>query len=133
MSGEYPLDIIIPERHYIGYLYMSRLEPRVKQGSSEMIILALLRQRDMHGYEIGKQIEERSGGILRFEMASLYPALHRMLHRGWLQAYWEKSPAGRKRRYYRLTETGRSHLVPLRKSWKQFFGALDRIARLNNA
>ena len=105
----------------------------MKQGSSEMIILALLSRRDMHGYEIGKQVEELSGGILRFEMASLYPALHRMLHKGWLQAYWETSPAGRKRRYYRLTKTGRGQLAPLRKTWQQFFGALNRIARLENA
>ena len=112
---------------------MSPLDLKVKQGSSEVIILALLSKRNMHGYEIGKQVEELSDGILHFEMASLYPALHRMLHKGWLQAYWETSPAGRKRRYYRLTKSGRSHLVPLRKSWQQFFGALDRIARLQNA
>jgi PadR family transcriptional regulator, regulatory protein PadR len=112
---------------------MTRLDPRVKQGSSEVIILALLSERDMHGYEIGKQVEELSDGILRFEMASLYPALYRMLEKGWLQAYWETSPAGRKRRYYRLTKSGRSHLAPLRRSWKQFFAALDRIARLQNA
>jgi PadR family transcriptional regulator PadR len=112
---------------------MTRLDPRVKQGSSEVIILALLSQRDMHGYEIGKQVEELSDGILRFEMASLYPALYRMLHKGWLQAYWETSPAGRKRRYYRLTKSGRNHLAPLRRSWKLFFGVLDRIARLQNA
>jgi PadR family transcriptional regulator len=105
----------------------------MKQGSSEMIILSLLSQRDMHGYEIGKQIEVLSDGILCFEMASLYPALHQMLRKGWLQAYWETSPAGRKRRYYRLTKTGRSHLAPLRKSWKQFFQALDRIVRLQHA
>ena len=98
-----------------------------------MVILALLSQRDLHGYEIGKQVEELSGGVLRFEMASLYLALHRMLRKGWLRAYWDVSPAGRKRRYYRVTNTGRAQLAPLRKSWRQFFGALDRIARLQNA
>jgi PadR family transcriptional regulator PadR len=112
---------------------MSRLDPRVKQGSSEVIILTLLSERDMHGYEIGKQVEELSGGILRFELASLYPVLYRMLHKGWLEAHWGKSEAGRKRRYYRLTKEGRRRLVPLRKSWQQFFGALNRIARLNRA
>jgi PadR family transcriptional regulator PadR len=112
---------------------MSKVDPRVKQGSSEVVILALLSQRDMHGYEIGKQVEELSDGILRFEMASLYLALYRMLRKDWLQAYWETSPAGRKRRYYRLTKSGRTHLAELRKNWKQFFGALDSIARLQNA
>ena len=53
----------------------------------------------MHGYENGKQVEELSHGILRFEMASLYVALYRMLRKGWLQAYWEASPAVLKRRY----------------------------------
>ena len=112
---------------------MTSLDPKVKQGSSEMIILTLLSKRDMHGYEIGKQVEELSGGIIRFEMASLYPALHRMLRNGWLEAYWETASSGRKRRYYRITHSGRHHLVPLRKSWRQFFGALNRIARLQNA
>jgi PadR family transcriptional regulator, regulatory protein PadR len=112
---------------------MIRIDRQVKQGSSEVIILSLLSQRDMHGYEIGKQVEGLSGGVLRFELASLYPVLYRMLHKGWLEAYWEKSAAGRKRRYYRLTKEGRRHLVPLRKSWKQFFGALNRVARLNHA
>ena|SRR5215469_12429308 len=112
---------------------MSRLDSRVKQGSSEVIILTLLSQRDMHGYEIGKQIEELSDGVLRFEMASLYLSLYRMLRNGWLEAYWEMSPAGRKRRYYRLTKNGRRQLRPLRKNWKKFLGALNRIARLQNA
>jgi transcriptional regulator len=112
---------------------MSRLDPKVKQGSSEVIILTLLSERDMHGYEIGKQVDELSGGVLRFELASLYPVLYRMLHKGWLEAYWEKSTAGRKRRYYRLTKEGRRQLVPLRKSWRQFFGALNRVARLHHA
>jgi PadR family transcriptional regulator PadR len=112
---------------------MSHLDPKVKQGSSEVIILSLLSQRDMHGYEIGKQVEELSGGILRFELASLYPVLYRMLNKGWLEAYWEKSAAGRKRRYYKLTREGRRQLVPLRKSWQLFFGALNRVARFNHA
>ena len=112
---------------------MGRLDPKVKQGSSEVIILSLLSERDMHGYEIGKQVEELSGGILRFELASLYPVLYRMLNKGWLEAYWEKSAAGRKRRYYKLTREGRRQLAPLRKSWQQFFGALNRVARLHHA
>lgn len=112
---------------------MNRLDFKVKQGSSEVIILTLLSQREMHGYEIGKQIEELSDGVLRFEMASLYPALYRMLQKGWLEAYWETSHAGRKRRYYRLTKTGRRQIRPLRRSWRQFLGALNRIARLENA
>ncbi|HEY6768673.1 MAG TPA: PadR family transcriptional regulator [Candidatus Sulfotelmatobacter sp.] len=112
---------------------MSRLDSKVKQGSSEVIILTLLSQREMHGYEIGQQIEELSDGVLRFEMASLYSALYRMLRKGWLEAYWETSPAGRKRRYYRLTKNGRRQIRTLRRSWQQFLGALNRIARLQNA
>ena len=113
-------------------IYMSPLDPKVKHGSSEVVILTLLSHRDMHGYEIGKQVEELSDGVLRFEMASLYPVLYRMLHKGWLQAYWETSPVRRKRRYYRLTKKGRRQLAPLRKNWQQFFGALNRVARLQN-
>lgn len=112
---------------------MSQVDFKVKQGSSEVIIITLLSQREMHGYEIGKQIEELSDGVLRFEMASLYSALYRMLQKDWLEAYWETSPVGRKRRYYWLTKNGRRQIRALRRSWQRFLGALNQVARLQNA
>jgi PadR family transcriptional regulator, regulatory protein PadR len=111
---------------------MKSIDPKVKQGSSELVILSLLAREDLHGYQIAKKIEELSEGMLRFELASLYPVLYRMLKKGWVEAYWESSDAGRKRRYYRLTTTGRERLNPLRQNWRSFFHALDRIARLQH-
>jgi transcriptional regulator len=111
---------------------MKAIDAKVKQGSSELVILSLLARGDLHGYQIAQKIEDLSEGMLRFELASLYPVLYRMLKQGWVEAYWENSDAGRKRRYYRLTAAGRQRLHPLRQNWRSFFQALDRIARLQH-
>jgi PadR family transcriptional regulator, regulatory protein PadR len=98
----------------------------LKKGNAELLILALLEEKTRHGYEIGKLIAERSQGVLRFHIASLYPLLYRLEHRGWLKGEWE--PAGsRRRRYYRLTAIGRKILAQQRARWRAFSGAMNRI------
>ena len=105
----------------------------IKRGSAELAILSLLKEQPLHGYEIAKRIEQQTGGVLRFDMASLYPMLYRLEKRGWIKGQWEEQPNGRRRRCYRLTPAGRSHLAPLRQQWKQFFAALDRLAGVSHA
>ena len=101
---------------------------QMKRGSAELAVLAVLEQEPLHGYEIAKRIEARSGGELRFDVASLYPLLYRLEARGLLKGNWEETPQGRKRRSYRLTVRGRKALAPLRRSWRTFFDALDLVA-----
>jgi len=79
----------------------------LKKGSAELLILSLLDARPRHGYEIGKLIEQRSKGTLRFHVASLYPLLYRLERRGWIQGRWVEKTGQRRRRYYRLTPFGR--------------------------
>ena len=105
----------------------------IKRGSAELAILSLLKEQPLHGYEIAKRIEQQTGGVLRFDMASLYPMLYRLEKRGWIRGQWEEQPNGRRRRCYRLTSAGRTHLAPLRQQWKQFFAALDRLAGVSHA
>ncbi len=105
----------------------------IKRGSGELAILALLEQDPLHGYEIAKRIERQTRGVLRFDVASLYPVLYRLERRGWLKGVWETVPSGRRRRYYHLTSSGRKKLVPLRKEWKLFFSALNRLAKVAHA
>jgi transcriptional regulator len=106
---------------------------RIKRGSAELAILAVLADAPRHGYEIARQIEQNSGGLLRFTLASLYPMLYRLEARGWVAGKWETLPSGRRRRCYRLTEAGRKKLVPLRAEWRLFFRALDRLAGMGHA
>ncbi|MGD1158005.1 MAG: PadR family transcriptional regulator [Terriglobia bacterium] len=112
---------------------MVGIDPKIKRGSGELAILALLNQQPSHGYEISKRIAQQTGGILQFNLASLYPLLYRLEKRGWVKGKWEEAKSGRKRRYYHLTRAGKKQLAPLREEWALFFRALHRIAGVANA
>jgi DNA-binding PadR family transcriptional regulator len=107
------------------------IDSNMKRGSAEVAILSVLSQEALHGYEIARRIEERSGGTLRFDLASLYPLLYRMERDGWLAANWVEAK-GRKRRCYELTEKGRGQLAPLRRQWHEFFHALNLVAEIDH-
>jgi PadR family transcriptional regulator len=105
----------------------------LRKGSAETVILALLEERDRHGYEIAKLIERRSDGALKFHVASLYPTLYRLERRGLIQGRWVERSNTRRRRFYRLTPQGQKTLDAQRRSWKAFFAALNRVARISHA
>jgi PadR family transcriptional regulator PadR len=86
-----------------------------------------------HGYEIGKLIEQRSQGALRFHAASLYPLLYRLEKRGWIQGRWVEQSGQRRRRYYRLTAQGRKVVAAQRQGWQTFVEAISRITGVENA
>jgi PadR family transcriptional regulator PadR len=111
----------------------SLLERELKRGSTELLILALLDERQRHGYEISQLIEERSHGTITFHTASLYPTLYRLETRGLIEGRWVERAGQRRRRYYRLTRTGRKALAQQRSTWDTFFVALDRVAGIRHA
>jgi transcriptional regulator len=102
----------------------------LKRGSADLMILAVLEERARHGYEIAKLIDDRSNGVLRFHMGSLYPMLYRMERRGWIDGKWVEKSGQRRRRYYRLTAAGKKVLVEQRTSWHELLTALQRVARI---
>lgn len=102
----------------------------VKRGSAELMVLAAIEQRARHGYEIAKLIDDRSGGVLRFHTASLYPMLYRMERRGWIDGKWIEKAGQRKRRYYRLRPEGRKVLARQRSTWRELLTAVQRVAGL---
>jgi transcriptional regulator len=104
-----------------------------QKGSAELLVLAQLEGRARHGYEIAKQIEEKSDGIVGFQVASLYPVLNRLESRGWVTGKWVEKEGQRRRRYYSLTPSGRKVLAGQRKEWSEFIGALARTAGLDHA
>jgi len=109
------------------------LERELKKGSAELLILTLVETRPRHGYEISKLIEARSGGVLRFHVASLYPLLYRLEKRGWLKGRWVEQAGQRRRRFYRLTVEGKRVLAAQRNTWREFVEAMNRITRIENA
>jgi PadR family transcriptional regulator PadR len=111
----------------------SLLERELKRGSIEVLILALLDQRQRHGYEISQLIEERSNGTITFHAASLYPTLYRLESRDLIEGRWVERARQRRRRYYRLTTAGRKALTKQRSTWETFFLALDRVAGIRHA
>lgn len=112
---------------------LKRIRSNIARGSADLAILSLLAEQPLYGFEIARQIGERTGGTLRFTLASLYPLLYEMEKRGWVEARWQANAAGRDRRYYRLTQTGRRQLAPLREEWRSFFHALDALAGVSHA
>jgi len=105
----------------------------LKKGSAELLVLSLVEVRARHGYEIGKLIEERSGGALTFSIPSLYPLLYRLEKRGWIRGQWIEKAGQRRRRYYRLTAPGRKVLAAQRSGWRNFVAAINRVAGLDHA
>src|SRR6478735_3762186 len=104
------------------------LERELKRGSTEVLILALLDERQRHGYDISRLIDERSGGAITFHTASLYPTLYKLEDKGLIEGRWVERAGQRRRRYYRLTRTGRQTLASQRSVWDSFFVALNRVA-----
>jgi len=109
------------------------LDRELKKGSAELLILSLVEARPRHGYELSRLIESRSGGVLTFRVASLYPLLYRLEKRGWIAGRWVEKPGQRRRRYYRLTPNGAKVLVSHRSTWRSFVAAINRIAYLGKA
>ena len=115
------------------HMTRSGLDRELKKGSAELLILALVEHRARHGYEIGKLIDVRSEGRIRFKIASLYPLLYRLEHRGWIQGRWVERAGERRKRFYRLTAAGRRVLAGHRSTWDEFVNAIRRIVELEHA
>ena len=109
------------------------LDRELKKGSAELLILSLVEDQPRHGYDLSKLIELRSGGVLKFRVASLYPLLYRLEKRGWIQGRWIEKAGQRRRRYYRLTAEGRRVLRSKQQSWKDFVAAIGRITGIEHA
>jgi transcriptional regulator len=97
------------------------------QGTLDMLILRTLQWGPQHGHGIGQAIRAQSDDLLRIETGSLYPALHRLEKRGWLQSDWDVSEANQRAKYYRLTPAGKAQLLRERDRWSQMVDAIGRI------
>src|SRR6267143_730714 len=104
-----------------------------KKGTAELVVLAFLEDEPRHGYELVKLIDERSGGALTFNFASLYATLYKLEERALIQGRWVEKPNQRRRRYYRITPRGREFLATQRREWRQFITLVRDLASLSHA
>ena len=97
------------------------------KGSTETLLLSLIRNQPMYGYQIIKELGERSQGYFRFKEGTLYPALHRLEAAGLVRGSWERLPSGKQRRYYYLTEKGLHQLEEKVMEWQGFSAAVSLV------
>lgn len=108
---------------------MSRLfskDASVLQGTIELLVLKRLSQGPMHGYGIASWIESATGEVLRVEEGSLYPALYRMVQKGWIKGEWGSSDNNRRAKFYRLTKTGEREFQEQATGWVRLSDAVSR-------
>jgi PadR family transcriptional regulator PadR len=96
-------------------------------GTVGVLILSLLTERAMYGYEMLQEADRRSASTFELKEGTLYPALHQMERSGWLKATWRDSPEGRARKYYALTPKGRRHAASKRRQWADISAAMRAI------
>ena len=106
----------------------SRLD--LLQGTLDLLILRALRTGAMHGWAISERIQVLSQDVLQVNQGSLYPALHRLEHRGWIKAEWGISELGRRARFYSLTPAGRRQLDVETENWDRLSAAIARVLRM---
>ncbi|MEX2459704.1 MAG: PadR family transcriptional regulator [Paenibacillaceae bacterium] len=97
------------------------------KGSTEIILLTMLNEKVMYGYEIAKKIEEESEGYLQFKEGTLYPTLKRLEAESLVESYWQSSIEGPRRKYYAITITGKKMMVDLQKEWGLFQKVMNRM------
>jgi PadR family transcriptional regulator, regulatory protein PadR len=101
------------------------------QGTVDLLILRMLQSgQTLHGWAISERIQQISEDVLRLNQGSLYPALHRLEHQGWLKAEWGVSELGRRARFYRLTASGRKQLEVETQNWTRLTGAIGRVLEM---
>jgi|SRR5690348_685641 len=100
----------------------------IPPGTLHLLILKTLARRgELHGYEIARSIQQNSENVLQVEEGSLYPALQRMLVKGWVRAYWGTTAENRRARFYRLTRLGRKQVQIEQSQFERVVGAITRV------
>ncbi len=106
----------------------SRLD--LLQGTLDLLILRTLQAEPKHGWAISERIQQISQDVLHVNQGSLYPALHRLEHQGWIKAEWGISELGRRARFYRLTAAGRKQLELEAENWARLTTAIGRVLEM---
>ncbi len=103
-----------------------KINKELLKGSTSLLVLRLLETENMYGYEMMKDLKERSEGVFELKEGTLYPILHSLEEKGWISSYWDESTA-KKRKYYSITKEGRKHLKAQKEEWKQFKNGMNQV------
>ena len=103
-----------------------KIDKSLLSGSSAMLVLRLLSERDMYGYQITEELAARSQNVFEMKSGTLYPLLHAIEQKGLVRAY-ERTEGGRERRYYSITEDGQKALAQKREEWECYNLAVNRV------
>jgi PadR family transcriptional regulator, regulatory protein PadR len=109
---------------------MASRTPDLLPGTLDLLILRTLQKDALHGWAISERIQHISEDVLQINQGSLYPALHRLEHHGWIEAEWRVSELGRRAKYYKLTTGGRRQLAIETREWERMANAIGRVMRL---
>jgi len=109
---------------------MATRTPDLLPGTLDLLILRTLQKDALHGWAISDRIQQISEDVLQINQGSLYPALHRLEHQGWIEAEWKISELGRRAKYYTLTPAGRKQLTIEAREWERMAHAIGRIMKL---
>ena len=107
--------------------------PDLVRGTVEPIVLRLLGEKEMYGYEIVQVVNQRTNGRFEWKEGSLYPCLHRLEADGMLKSLWREAPSGKARKYYRITRRGRAELAKRTAEWTQFSRAMNVLLSIQSA
>ena len=103
------------------------------QGTLELLVLKTLSLEPMHGWGISHRIQQMSSEVFQVNQGSLYPALQRMVSRGWLRSEWRRTENNRRARYYTMTAAGRRELVRVRSEWERSSAAVNQVLAWSGA
>src|SRR5436190_10763462 len=103
--------------------------PDLLPGTLDLLILRALQKETLHGWAISERIQQVSQDVLQINQDSLYPALHRLEHQGWIEAEWKVSELGRRAKYYHLTASGRRRLAVEAREWERMANAIGRVMK----
>lgn len=104
-----------------------QINKELLKGSTTILILSLLNNKEMYGYEMIKEIEVRSKGVFSFKEGTLYPILHGLENENYIESYWDSGEGKRKRKYYKITESGKKILKEKESEWKLFTETVNEV------
>ena len=104
-----------------------KVDKSLLSGSTPLLILSLLKNEDMYGYQMVSELAKRSDDTFFLKEGTLYPLLHTLEKQGWVRSYAKQTPSGRERKYYRLTDDGRAQLEYKEKEWQLFSATVNAV------
>lgn len=102
-----------------------KINKELLKGSTTILILGLLKDKNMYGYEMIKELEKKSNGVFLFKEGTLYPILHALESEAFIESFWSDGESGRKRKYYMLTEKGQKYAKEKQEEWVTFREAVN--------